>query len=135
MSCARELPEGLLDEIAFAALQSVIGDLDTSQANKLLEILETTRSLNITLAFLARQVARRVWPLQAASRVAKVLQHSYVEGDVAKARYVTGLYKWLFEAGKGMRNAISDLMYKYRRTTAAPKGFFREYISALLSLG
>jgi len=135
MEVPTKISPNLLDEIAFAAALSVIGKLDRAQVNKLIEVLEITRDLDIVVAFLARQAARGEWPREAASRVYRILNNV---SNVDEARLILGLYKWLFEAGSGLREKsyqIRQLVSSYRSIRSnqpAPKGFYNQYIQGLL---
>ena len=120
MSSGEELP---LDEIAAAAYEAVIIDkVRSAQVSRLLEVLEESQSVDIVLAFLAKQVSRNYWGPKSAQRLFNILRD--VE-DVDKARKILGLFKWLFEAGERARGRLPSPQRDL-------KGYFLMYVKGCL---
>ena len=118
----------ILDELAAAAYEAVrVDELSPAQVNKMLEVYESTRDVNLLLAFMARQAARRAWGRgTSARRLYGVLRGMVGSAKVEDVRRVLGIFKWLFEAGKGRGLPRMD------PGQPARKGFFSEYLEACL---
>jgi len=104
----------LLDQIAQAAYYAGIEEkrrgappqvkVPPTQVNKLLEILETTKSIELTIAFLGRQLRRGAWKDKNSAKILfNILnqvrtQVSDPDEALRIAREVLGVFKWLYEA-------------------------------------
>ena len=130
----------LLDECALLALEARLEQVEESQVNKLIELLEFTKNLDIIKVFIARQVGRRQWTRRpysySAARLYKILRQC---DSLEKAREVLGLFKWFFEAGGRNISALNRLRSKYgslvfNPSKDAPEGFADEYLRAVLGL-
>ena len=113
-----------LDELAAAAYEArTVDRVQRAQVNKLLEMLESLHDVNLLLVFLARQVNRREWGRNSASRLYKVLRGKNVD----EARRILGVFRWLYESVDPRR--VSCLG---RVATPAPKGFFEKFMEVCL---
>lgn len=131
-----------LDELAFTAFEARIGGLKSAQVNKVLEFLESHGDVVLLQLFLARQVSRKQWDRNSASRLFKILEDiaeksGSGEDALQEARRVLGLFKWLFEASE--RSNIWALKNKYIKHLGGagkgtPRGFYQEYLKACLGL-
>ena len=107
-----------LDAIAAAAFEASNEKVESSQVNKLLEMLESLKDINRLLAFLAYQVARKQWGRKSARRLYYILKECK---DIEKAREALTLFKWLYEA-------CSRRKPRVRPPSLEPKGFFEELL-------
>lgn len=124
-----------LDKVALAALAALVSDnLEKSQVNKLIEVLEATQSVECLLAHIARQVGRGIWGRThfSATILFNVLKGRGVDG----ARSVLGMFKWLYEAGTKRRGNLQalrrSLNLDLRGNQVPPQGFFYKYLEATL---
>jgi len=122
-----------LNEIALAAYYALVSDrVERSQVNKLIEVLESTRSVEYLLAHIARQVGRGIWGggrHLGASRLFSVLRGR----DFREARTILGIFKWLYEAGERRQRDLQSRLGRIVRGGGAPQDFYMKYIEALLA--
>lgn len=94
------LQSGLLDEIAKAACWACQEKVDKSQVNKLLEVLESTGSIDYVMVFIARQHGRREIRRNTSRTLINILSRL---GSINESREALGIFKWLYEACTGRR--------------------------------
>lgn len=97
------LSRKLLDKVAKTACWACVERVDRTQVNKLLEVLESTGSVDYIIAFIARQYGRRMIGRNASRGLIELLSDQSIRGDLGKAREALGLFKWLYEASYGRR--------------------------------
>ena len=89
----------ILGEIGAAAYEAAaLERVEMAQINKLIEILEVTKSIDETLIFLARQVARGYWGRRGMSSSAHRLFNLLKGRELEEAKVILGLFKWIYEA-------------------------------------
>ena len=118
------------DDLAAASYYAVTEGVDASQVNKLLEVLESTKSVKSLLLFLVRQVSRRGWGRGTSARyLFQVLRDLEGKKSIEDVRRILGLFKWLYEAGRERGR------YFPRMDPGMPakEGFFYEYLERCLS--
>lgn len=118
------------DKLAYAAIKAIEGEVDRSQVNKLIEFLNQTNDIELTLIFLARQVARREWDPVSAKLLSEAIKETIkdVSTNYATnyARKILGIFKWLYEvAARADRRSLS------RETTI--DGMFEKLLNSVLS--
>ena len=114
------------DELAAAAYEAVADRVAPAQVNKLLEIFEATRDVDMVLLFLARQFSRGEWRGNSARRLYGVLSKVRGEGGSdADVRNALGVFKWLFEAGRRR-------LPRTRPRTPAQEGYYMTYLRECL---
>ncbi|HIQ03294.1 MAG TPA: hypothetical protein EYH40_02615 [Desulfurococcales archaeon] len=99
MSLSREL----LDKIARAACWACVERVDKAQVSKLLEVLESTGSVDYVIAFIARQYGRGYIRRNVSRELIELLSDKSIRSDLNKAREALGLFRWLYEASYGRR--------------------------------
>ena len=115
-----------LDKLARAAYLAASGGVPPAQVNRLIEVLETTKSVELTVTFLARQLRRGAWRDANSARILKDAllrikdEAKGAEDELRRARELLGVFKWLYEA------------YPRRRRREPPKTF-REYVDWCLA--
>jgi len=113
----------VLGEIGAAAYEAAtLERVDRTQVNKLIEILETTKSTDETLIFLARQVARGYWGRRGMSSSARRLFNLLRGRELEEARVILGLFKWIYEA-------VAESRPRYYRPPKTPS---KDYTYGLL---
>jgi len=132
----------VLDELALAAYAAVISDnLNKTQVNRLIEVLESTRNVDYLLAHIARQVGRakesrdRNVPWKKSHYSASKLFQLLKNRSYGEAKVILGIFKWLFEAGIGRRRQL-DLLRRQLKINLggkAPRDFYYKYLDTVLS--
>ncbi len=128
-----------LDEIALASLEARLEGVEETQVNRLIELLESSKSIDLVKVFIARQVGRRQWSRYATSSSAARLYEILSKcTSIDEARKALGYFKWFYEAGRDIR-ALRSLQSSLRGiiftpSKHAPSGFADTYLRTTLGL-
>jgi len=121
------------DKLAYAAIKAIEGRVDKSQVNKLIEFLNQTSDIELTLIFLARQVARGEWDPVSAKLLSEAIKETIkdVSTNYATnyARKILGIFKWFYEIAEVVPEA--DRRSLSKETTI--DGMFEKLLNLALS--